>query len=539
MSSGTSRRRSKSSKSPATPPNLSVVNRFLNWILTPHGCFEVRAFKSRISYETKEIVRAGRHSTLSGFFNNVHDAVVDIQRVAGTSLYVTINPVNEDLMGRIGSNEILESESATSDANINVVEKVLIDIDSIRPPDISATDEQVAAAMERLAYILEHEPGIAAAAHWGCSGNGAWCIAEVVASSPTDALPLVDRFLKHLSTVYGTEMVNIDSKTRNASRVGPIPGTFKCKGASIPDRPWRMITLDSPERPLVPLDLAGYLAALPPPPPSPAVAQKAPPQNGRNGHHPILQVPIAHPANPDVEDRLKRAMAYLAAIPPAVAGQDGHDRTFDAACVLVKGFDLSPADAFGPMSCWNQGCQPPWDNEDLWHKLHDADKKGDDKPRGYLYDADNRPDPDQFEGGYENRAEANGEVKDTPRANEVIWTHVELEANNQVIKHLSRFEGLYQKDCMLVEIVKKDVEAAKIRFLEVPPGTPMIVITNIHRLREIISRLVTFKQKVEGKARMKIIHVPDHCVSGIHSRSAWSGVPQLVGVVKHPIIRPD
>src|SRR5271157_1844976 len=36
--------------------------------------------------------------------------------------------------------------------------------------------------------------------------------------------------------------------------------------------------------------------------------------------------------------RKREIAAYLARIPPAVSGQRGHDRTFPAACVLVKGF---------------------------------------------------------------------------------------------------------------------------------------------------------------------------------------------------------
>jgi len=36
--------------------------------------------------------------------------------------------------------------------------------------------------------------------------------------------------------------------------------------------------------------------------------------------------------------RKRRIAAYLARIPPAFSGQHGHDRTFPAACVLVKGF---------------------------------------------------------------------------------------------------------------------------------------------------------------------------------------------------------
>src|SRR5208337_1092200 len=47
----------------------------------------------------------------------------------------------------------------------------------------------------------------------------------------------------------------------------------------------------------------------------------------------------------DRQRTLTRAAAYLARIPFAVSGQRGHDRTFHAACLVIKGFGLSVAEA--------------------------------------------------------------------------------------------------------------------------------------------------------------------------------------------------
>lgn len=82
---------------------------------------------------------------------------------------------------------------------------------------------------------------------------------------------------------------------------------------------------------------------------------------------------------------LDRARRYLAKMPPAVSGQAGHDRTFHAACVLVQGFALSESEAYAVLSEWNIGCQPPWSERELRHKLADAAKAGGD--RGYLRNA--------------------------------------------------------------------------------------------------------------------------------------------------------
>ena len=66
-----------------------------------------------------------------------------------------------------------------------------------------------------------------------------------------------------------------------------------------------------------------------------------------------------------------RARAYLAKLPPAIAGSSGHAATFAAACRLRE-FGLSEGDALEIFIEWNQNCQPPWTERDLRHKLVSA-----------------------------------------------------------------------------------------------------------------------------------------------------------------------
>ena len=75
-----------------------------------------------------------------------------------------------------------------------------------------------------------------------------------------------------------------------------------------------------------------------------------------------------------------RARAYLAKLPPAIAGQGGHGATFAAACRLVE-FGLSEADALAALSEWNlTHCEPHWTQVQLSHKLADAFKRTAPKP---------------------------------------------------------------------------------------------------------------------------------------------------------------
>jgi len=69
---------------------------------------------------------------------------------------------------------------------------------------------------------------------------------------------------------------------------------------------------------------------------------------------------------------IDRARAYLAKLPPAIAGQRGHAATFAAACRLVE-FGLLFGDALTLLLEWNQThCKPVWTERELRHKLTDA-----------------------------------------------------------------------------------------------------------------------------------------------------------------------
>lgn len=90
----------------------------------------------------------------------------------------------------------------------------------------------------------------------------------------------------------------------------------------------------------------------------------------------------------DVHDHdriLKRARAYLDATPPAIEGQGGDTHTFSVCCRLVRGFDLSDADALDLLGDWNARCVPPWSAEELRAKIDGARKYGD-EPIGGLLD---------------------------------------------------------------------------------------------------------------------------------------------------------
>ena len=85
------------------------------------------------------------------------------------------------------------------------------------------------------------------------------------------------------------------------------------------------------------------------------------------------------------EDRVRRASAYLRAMPPAISGQGGHSRTYAAATTLVHGFCLDEGTALRILiDEFNPRCDPPWSDRELMHKVEDAATKPHERPRGWL-----------------------------------------------------------------------------------------------------------------------------------------------------------
>lgn len=75
-------------------------------------------------------------------------------------------------------------------------------------------------------------------------------------------------------------------------------------------------------------------------------------------------------------DRVKRARAYAARLPPAISGSGGHATTMRAAVLVVRGFALDDSSALDVLREWNASCCPPWSERELRRKIHEARRVG-------------------------------------------------------------------------------------------------------------------------------------------------------------------
>jgi hypothetical protein len=94
-----------------------------------------------------------------------------------------------------------------------------------------------------------------------------------------------------------------------------------------------------------------------------------------------------------------RALRFVLAGAPSVAGQRGHDRAFAVASALVHGFGLDRDRALSVMRAWNSSrANPPWSERELAHKIDSAIAAASKFSRGYLLHEEGTRRPSQGEG---------------------------------------------------------------------------------------------------------------------------------------------
>jgi len=82
--------------------------------------------------------------------------------------------------------------------------------------------------------------------------------------------------------------------------------------------------------------------------------------------------PVLRFASVERQEAYELAQRYAAKVPGAVQGQGGDDATYVLACRLVRGFDLTDAEALDILQAWNETCSPAWKPEDLAAKVRHA-----------------------------------------------------------------------------------------------------------------------------------------------------------------------
>jgi hypothetical protein len=241
--------------------------------------------------------------------------------------------------------------SSTRDAILRR-RRIMIDIDSYRPDVVGATDKEKQRAFVTLKRVLH----LLCDLNWESyavtdTGNG-YCVYLKV-DLPVEDDELVKKILKKLARLFDNEYVHIDTSVHDATRLGRVPGSLNKKGEHSDQRPHRhcrVVALSqSNARALTLKDLQPFV-----------IGEADPPIRSSTSSISSSSAIIA------------RANAYVAAMPPAIAGQGGHSATFAVACRLIIGFDLTCDAALQVIQEYNKRCRPPWSEAELIHKIESA-----------------------------------------------------------------------------------------------------------------------------------------------------------------------
>ncbi len=179
-------------------------------------------------------------------------------------VYITLNPVNPDLLARAVNRVKDRAKATTADKDILRRVWLPIDIDPRRPSGISSNDAEHQAALKKAQQIkkaLTEEgwpvPVIAD------SGNGGHALYLIDLPNDEASMELIKGCLASLAARYNDELVQIDLTTFNAARIWRVYGTTSRKGDPTPDRPHRRSTILSEPDIIqaVPLELLQALAA--------------------------------------------------------------------------------------------------------------------------------------------------------------------------------------------------------------------------------------------------------------------------------------
>ena len=186
----------------------------------------------------------------SGYFDYEHISAVPeaLKRLLSfRGVYVTVNPVNPDLLAR-AVNRLRPAGRNPTTADTDIVRRrwLLIDCDPRRASGVSSSNSEHDFA---LAKAREIRDGLSSLG-WADpimtdSGNGAQLMYRI--DLPANDGELVRRVIGEIAKA-SSEQVAIDTSVHNPARIWRLPGTMNCKGDSIPERPHRMARiLEEPE----------------------------------------------------------------------------------------------------------------------------------------------------------------------------------------------------------------------------------------------------------------------------------------------------
>lgn len=224
-------------------PDKGAILAALRVMFDPADVVELRAF-----------ARGGKKRTDAGYFDSEHwpELAAQAERLSlsGAAVYVTLNPVDPQLLNRYCNRIEGYATATTTDKQVIRRRWLLVDIDPSRPANTSASAAQVAAAQAKGEAVFEYlqargwaDPLVAE------SGNGLHLLYPVDLPNDSEAADMVKAVLVALGDRFDDDVVKVDRSVFNAARICKLYGTVSNKGDHTSLAPWRLSRLlSSPPR---------------------------------------------------------------------------------------------------------------------------------------------------------------------------------------------------------------------------------------------------------------------------------------------------
>ncbi len=206
------------------------IARFLELLFAPGDVFEIRA------PECRDHAGSRFEYVVSGYYADAElaaSAVADLEtRCSPVAIYVTLNPVDTALLARAANRLKATPKATTGDRDVLRRRWMLVDLDPVRPPGVSATEAEFRAAHDKALAVMD----ILIAEGWpapllGLSGNGAHLLFRI--DLPADDNGLLRRVLAGLAQRFDDDAVKVDRAVHNASRLTKVMGTMSRKGDEV------------------------------------------------------------------------------------------------------------------------------------------------------------------------------------------------------------------------------------------------------------------------------------------------------------------
>lgn len=220
------------------------IRRHLALITAPSQVIEVRAVGATSGGDCRQ-----RH-IIAGYFDDPDKLTTGVANyiTRAEGIYVTLNEVNPALLARAYNRLVDRLKPTTGDADVLRRRIFYVDVDPVRPAQISATEAEHTLALARTRQISAYLQELGAPAPLlADSGNGGHALWRI--DLPADDGGLVQDALRALARRFSDALAKVDETVGNPARIGKLYGTWARKGDSMADRPHRMARiLETTER---------------------------------------------------------------------------------------------------------------------------------------------------------------------------------------------------------------------------------------------------------------------------------------------------